>query len=112
MRISDWSSDVCSSDLGRRRHAGQPGEDGRAHSCDQADTGPRVDALGKGEMTAHWLGPAHFGNHLIDEGSRCGRALLFKVENEAEGVRIALRLHLPPFADGHGTAEAGNDGTY
>src|SRR3546814_8321904 len=27
MRISDWSSDVCSSDLGRRRTEAQSGED-------------------------------------------------------------------------------------
>src|SRR3546814_2934788 len=34
MRISDWSSDVCSSDLGQ---APRQGEDGRPRAIDEAD---------------------------------------------------------------------------
>src|SRR3546814_2937504 len=31
MRISDWSSDVCSSDLQRRAHVGEPAADAGLH---------------------------------------------------------------------------------
>src|SRR3546814_4360535 len=46
MRISDWSSDVCSSDLDRRRNA--PGEDGQ----------PGIDRPA--------LAARHRGIHVID----------------------------------------------
>src|SRR3546814_4497191 len=41
MRISDWSSDVCSSDLGDRHYLLVDGVDGRVHYAD----------IGRGDLT-------------------------------------------------------------
>src|SRR3546814_4014376 len=58
MRISDWSSDVCSSDLGREwreaRPAAGPGDRGLMHSHAVAPRSP-VD---KSRPLAYSLGPA------------------------------------------------------
>src|SRR3546814_3165384 len=69
MRISDWSSDVCSSDLGRAdRHATQVGGGERECSPDSGQwqggltTWPGTCVLGRSPMTisAFRLGGAHF----------------------------------------------------
>src|SRR3546814_20870788 len=54
MRISDWSSDVCSSDLVHarvpRQHAGQPFGEGAADLVRQPDTDDRQDDSGAGDQ--------------------------------------------------------------
>src|SRR3546814_10410995 len=65
MRISDWSSDVCSSDLyarelartGRFEHADQPQGPGR--EGENLWTGTR-NAYGYDEMVAHWVDEKRF----------------------------------------------------
>src|SRR3546814_8097499 len=52
MRISDWSSDVCSSDLGLRREIAHAIDIDRALAVEAADEGPvadRVAAFGRAE---------------------------------------------------------------
>src|SRR3546814_6771599 len=44
MRISDWSSDVCSSDLRQHREAGRDQEIQQPHRDDRPNRYPRIDA--------------------------------------------------------------------
>src|SRR3546814_19516160 len=61
MRISDWSSDVCSSDLGAGLRGGelldldrgrQPGELGARQRADRKDAGVRAGRLGRQRTAA------------------------------------------------------------
>src|SRR3546814_17585105 len=45
MRISDWSSDVCSSDLGLARHTQEIDFPGYLYSCDLTNAGETEDML-------------------------------------------------------------------
>src|SRR3546814_5806134 len=71
MRISDWSSDVCSSDLprsGRRKPAG-PGGGGRKNASQGVDVlRNRANMCGSPDGKAS--GPEHRGNAGIDT-ERC-----------------------------------------
>src|SRR3546814_19714598 len=60
MRISDWSSDVCSSDLGGAEAEGEPGQ--------RRQVGGAADPLGEGQP--HALALAEVGDHQAEEDER------------------------------------------
>src|SRR3546814_13929578 len=72
MRISDWSSDVCSSDLGHPVLAG-PG-------------------LGDDQLLAHALGEQRLSEHVVDlVGARVVEVLPLAQERAAQLLRAPLR---------------------
>src|SRR3546814_18901875 len=96
MRISDWSSDVCSSDLriDRRlgREAGLPAANARDFAHDLANGDGAVgggDRIGGGASDLELVG-AEFGEH--DVGLDAG---FFQCRDDARGKRIgsAQRRH-------------------
>src|SRR3546814_1454353 len=85
MRISDWSSDVCSSDLLRRRDHPADGHDPRAHVPDRAETvrldgvdarAPAQDEGDPGALQGRQAAPAA-GDHaaLQEREGQSGRGL-------------------------------------
>src|SRR3546814_5739601 len=67
MRISDWSSDVCSSDLRRREDAEiEAANDNQKQDENAADTAQRADPIAPVDPRPGWsdLGPAvsHYGD--------------------------------------------------
>src|SRR3546814_2227991 len=75
MRISDWSSDVCSSDLFGRPHQGDPGRrDGGADELDQLAEerhGPGADAREAPACRGLW---SRSGRSLFQEAGRGERS--------------------------------------
>src|SRR3546814_9647102 len=87
MRISDWSSDVCSSDLGRAFHENRgcisvegeppPEEGGRIVERPSGQIEPRRTKLGlEAEAKGYPLrcGPGHHHDNGEDNGNQIGRA--------------------------------------
>src|SRR3546814_3574644 len=96
MRISDWSSDVCSSDLARTRHAavGEQG-DAKALVLEHPQSGRQFVQFG------HAVGAralkAHDDDDVALELARleCGKHLILVVEDPARrlGDRKSTRLN-------------------
>src|SRR3546814_8848523 len=82
MRISDWSSDVCSSDLGDRRQPGGSdchGDAGRnagknAGRTGAADSRPDTDPAA-GSAGTYACGGGRLHRSRSEHGGACGRAL-------------------------------------
>src|SRR3546814_2297383 len=93
MRISDWSSDVCSSDLVRLRAArfvlADP-EDGRTHATHRAHPGP---AAGAGGGSVHGAGQCVAAvPGLADHGALVReREFLVAVAGAAAGIGASVR---------------------
>src|SRR3546814_6228121 len=104
MRISDWSSDVCSSDLRQGGHGyGQDAGEG-AMSGDAAALWPRVSEGLRRDLGArtfdHWLKPVRFADYCTLSGVlTLETASRFSANwiNERFGDRLELawRHHLP-----------------
>src|SRR3546814_11049924 len=73
MRISDWSSDVCSSDLSERNHALQALRDRRARVCVATDVAARGIDLPDLGLVIHAELP-HDAETLQHRSGRTGRA--------------------------------------
>src|SRR3546814_11471954 len=77
MRISDWSSDVCSSDLGWRAPEAWSsggrrlwcGEEGRADEVEQVLGGDAFVACGDDELVREALGAARWPGGCGDDGA-------------------------------------------
>src|SRR3546814_834753 len=100
MRISDWSSDVCSSDLGWRAPEAWSsggrrlwcGEEGRADEVEQVLGGDAFVACGDDELVREALGAARWPGGCGDDGA-----------DPTSGGDLAGRLELPVGAcDGSG----------
>src|SRR3546814_1571192 len=94
MRISDWSSDVCSSDLAHSLHL-DPEVEARAHRerFDRARHGAggaaaedQVDARARRD-----IGQRHRGRHLLRQRQRLGAADARSFEQARETVAIPQR---------------------
>src|SRR3546814_10436037 len=86
MRISDWSSDVCSSDLCIFDVAGRNGD------AALALFGRLVDVVERNGGAA-----ALFGEHLGDRGGQRGLAMV----DVTDGADVAVRLRPLKFSLGH-----------
>src|SRR3546814_14051996 len=82
MRISDWSSDVCSSDLVVRRRDRPPGR--RRHQADADRTAVRPDQTGREPPQA---GPG-------DEPGHTGAAGQADRKSVVEGKSVSVRVDL------------------
>src|SRR3546814_3755605 len=106
MRISDWSSDVCSSDLGRPGLAGVPRQAGGRRARHAAQ--PRLQV----EPDARCLGAAVVGGRaLLRPADRPGGAVMSAVDVLA--VLDLLSEHagtLRPYAQDTGGFRVGNKG--
>src|SRR3546814_2658093 len=100
MRISDWSSDVCSSDLMRRRSLmpvrrnranGEPDKRSAAHACRNRKSVPTFRR--KKERRAPWDGQAalRLSCPPLRRHSPC---LLLAVSIASKVRRLAKKLHL------------------
>src|SRR3546814_19720327 len=96
MRISDWSSDVCSSDLRRRQGGIEAGkEEGLAKIA-----GRYLEVAGRGRRVEFLFGPdllAIDGNHVLDGRGQLvckGRGINSRPRPHAK--RIVERLPQPP----------------
>src|SRR3546814_19881439 len=88
MRISDWSSDVCSSDLDnevRDRSAALAGSDGRQRDERRLEAGPQACVDVAVDLGDDWIA-AHFGQKLAHQAAgfpcrRVGGGLFDPAEN-------------------------------
>src|SRR3546814_18514472 len=91
MRISDWSSDVCSSDLAADENAQ------RQRNVDEAQwAGAQVEPMQANEAAAD---PQQPGNRRLDARRRVARRLLphrpaHERKSVGEGKRVAVRVDL------------------
>src|SRR3546814_6199639 len=88
MRISDWSSDVCSSDLGKIGHGDEPGAAGADHQRAGADAGHQHGGIGD-----------HLGQHrgdqmLPDTGGRAEQIDQEDRKSVVEGTSVSVRVAL------------------
>src|SRR3546814_15786237 len=88
MRISDWSSDVCSSDLDRLGQRGTDTEavqrDEQHHRRDQRIAGERLDAV----VVDHQIADRQHGDPLRDEPDRPGQPAVEHVPHTSTGSSI------------------------
>src|SRR3546814_12264097 len=93
MRISDWSSDVCSSDLEQQHEEGEMGHGGRLAGDEvQAGLGQRLGA-GFGDKAGaaeghRGAGPGMEQNHEVGRASVEGKAVLRRVEIGGRGILV------------------------
>src|SRR3546814_2016799 len=96
MRISDWSSDVCSSDLARRvqlhRRPGQQGVDEAGEH--RADAGGEVVAEAEGWVLVHVGALGELELHGVDavRGTPMAAGDVAALEAAVGGVAVAERL--------------------
>src|SRR3546814_8999098 len=89
MRISDWSSDVCSSDLRRILHVDDPEPAGEPGGMDQAAVEPLVELMG-----AETAGGSAEGRLQLadgENGERLDPGEVGHVEDPEEAVQASLR---------------------
>src|SRR3546814_21099878 len=84
MRISDWSSDVCSSDL-RRRHLSLAGAVRRLR---------RVEYAGRGSGRNRLFGEARPVARRADAGARIARCSQRDRKSVVEGKSVSVRVDI------------------
>src|SRR3546814_9567072 len=95
MRISDWSSDVCSSDLGGRRISGEPGEE-------HPDAARREARGGGGDGAMAGLGRGGLCDRRVVHDRRRALAAAGTGRMKRTGINFAVEalepvtLHGPP----------------
>src|SRR3546814_9448875 len=93
MRISDWSSDVCSSDLVAHAHPGQFGEPGAGHALERLLVALAVLRLApvqdQGRLAR--LADARLGGVADVEHTADGRVDLFEFRDAGQQRARALR---------------------
>src|SRR3546814_3563073 len=102
MRISDWSSDVCSSDLRSGRAAGGRGRDGAAHRPHRRRSGRPGGARGEPEAA---MAKLKLGVLISGRGSNL-QALLDRAAEDAYPAEVALVISNNADALGLQRAEA------
>src|SRR3546814_7486889 len=104
MRISDWSSDVCSSDLYPEKHVGASGRTGEGCAAEAgACRHPLKGRSGRGHLRAHAAAHHPWRRHVpgdlrlrlagrldADEEVRCRRGL---VDPVLQGARLLRSEH-------------------
>src|SRR3546814_16473169 len=98
MRISDWSSDVCSSDLGRCIDLRQQRAIETEHHRRLARLGPlpRLVGLGRDRLGLRLGRPGNegIGRRLIHR--RLGLAVLFTSDRHPNSLRYPFSIPIPP----------------
>src|SRR3546814_8618746 len=108
MRISDWSSDVCSSDLRRILHVDDPEPAGEPGGMDQAAVEPLVELMG-----AETAGGSAEGRLQLadgEDGERLDPGEVGHVEDPEEAVQASLDV-LVLLVDGGGDAPRSEEHT-
>src|SRR3546814_18193098 len=97
MRISDWSSDVCSSDLDRHRRLAV----GRDETDRQAIVLPRDAALGDHAAQPHRLADRRLAVLALDRRAEIGRLVAERSEERRVGTECVstCRFRWSPYLE-------------
>src|SRR3546814_8724341 len=100
MRISDWSSDVCSSDLERRTELIAEAAGGRSQEALRAmnkEAAVRTEpALRSERFVSDWQGLSTARKQLEQQGECAGAARVSAKQNELANDRKSTRLNSSP----------------